>query len=158
MANSLKRKAVAYALRTRLNEKPELLVMRFHDVPDMPFRFPGGSVEPGEIPETGMARELLEEAGIKTFRLVRKLGIQHYFKSNYRVHVERHDYLIRVADETPDQFAHRVQGEGGDAGDTFVYCWITSDLVRELHDEYRDDLTAEYIPEWYGASPTSQGS
>ena len=155
MANALKRKAMAYAIRTRLNEKPELLVMRFHDLPDMPFRFPGGSVEPGELPEAGMARELLEEAGIKTFRVVRKLGIHHYFKSRFRVHVERHDYLIQIADETPDQFAHRVQGAGGDAGDTFVYRWLTADQVQELHDEYRDHLTAEYIPEWYRASPTS---
>ena len=149
MANALKRKAVAFAIRTRVDQKPELLVMRFQDISDMPFRFPGGSVEPGELPETGMARELLEEAGIQTFRLVRKLGIQHYFKSRFRVHVERHDYLIQVADETPDQFEHRVQGEGGDAGDTFVYCWITAEQVHELHDEYRDDLTAAYIPEWY---------
>ncbi|NJM41374.1 MAG: NUDIX domain-containing protein [Anaerolineae bacterium] len=141
MANALKRKAVAYAIRTRPNQKPELLVMRFHDMPDMPYRFPGGSVEPGEQPEQGMARELREEAGIKTFRLMRKLGIQHYFKSRFRVHVERHDYLIQVAHETPDQFEYRVQGEGADAGDTFVYSWLTADQVQELHDEFRDDLT-----------------
>ncbi len=149
MANVLKRKAVAFAIRNRPNQQPELLVMRFHDMPDMPFRFPGGSVEPGEIPETGMARELLEEAGIKDFRLVRKLGIQHYFKSRFRVHVERHDYLIQVPENTRDHFEHRVRGDGADAGDTFVYSWITADQVQELHDEYRDDLTAEYIPEWY---------
>ena len=149
MANALKRKACAYAIRNRPNQLPELLVMRFHDMPDMPFRLPGGSVEPGELPEAGMARELHEEAGISNFRLVRKLGIQHYFKSKFRVHVERHDYLIQVADDTPDAFAHRVQGSGGDAGDTFVYCWISADHVHELHDEYRDHLTATYIPEWH---------
>ena len=149
MANTLKRKACAYAIRNRLNAPPELLVMRFHDVPDMPFRFPGGGVEPGELPETGMARELHEEAGINTFHLVRKLGIQHYFKSKFRVHVERHDYLIHIADETPDQFEHRVQGTGGDAGDTFVYSWIPADRAHELHDEFRDHLTAAYIPEWH---------
>lgn len=52
-----------------LNSNNELLMLLRDDIPNIPFPdmwdIPGGKVEPGEIPEETVKREMIEEMGLK---------------------------------------------------------------------------------------------
>jgi 8-oxo-dGTP diphosphatase len=52
-----------------LNSNNELLMLLRDDIPNIPFPnmwdIPGGKVEPGEIPEETVKREMMEEMGLK---------------------------------------------------------------------------------------------
>ena len=52
-----------------LNSNNELLMLLRDDIPNIPFPdmwdLPGGEVEPGEVPEETVKREMMEEMGLK---------------------------------------------------------------------------------------------
>ncbi len=52
-----------------LNSNDELLMLLRDDIPNIPFPdmwdLPGGEVEPGEVPEETVKREMMEEMGLK---------------------------------------------------------------------------------------------
>ena len=58
-----------------------LLVFDHLDDPGVPTQVPAGGIEPGELPEVAVQRELAEESGISTARVVRKLG-ESWFVAN----------------------------------------------------------------------------
>ena len=129
-----------------------LLALRFADAPDMPFRLPGGNIDPGESPAEAMYREVREEAGLEDLHLVRKLGVHRYYKPFIQDDVERHDFLLRAPTSTPDTWIYTVSGAGGDAGARFHYQWLVADLLHRLDDELNTFATPEHIPELF-ASP-----
>ena len=149
MSNRLSRKAFGYCLRRSPNEWPKLLVLTFADMPNMPFRLPGGTLEGNEAPLAGLQRELKEEVGLETVDIIRKLGIQHYYKAFIDADVERHDYLVQAPDLWPSAFSVVVQGEGGDAGEVFNYRWITANEIEQVDAEFHNSLTPDYFLEFF---------
>lgn len=131
-------------------------MLSFDFDPTLPLRLPGGTLEEGEEPFEGVQREVREEMGLQTLSLIRKLGVQHYYKEYIQADVERHDYLIQAPDDMPDGFSVVVQGEGGDAGEIFHYRWLDATKLEQMDEEFRRDITPDYIPELF-AKPDSAG-
>ena len=139
------RKAYGFFIRHAPNGNAELLVFT---APDGALRFPGGTVDEGEKLITGLHRELREETGISDFKVLRELGVHHYYKPDVDKHVERHDYLLQTA-SLPDEFSFTVQSHDKDNGMVFDYRWIGIEHLHQLDWEFRDYVTPDYIPEFF---------
>ena len=97
----------------------ELLVFRQSGYEHF-LQVPAGRGDPGEAPEECLRRELLEEAGIDRYRVIRELAIaEPGFPSARYAH---HAFLVE-ADDLPDTWEHVVTGDGDDAGFLFTYTW-----------------------------------
>ena len=117
--------------------------------PDRTLRFPGGTVEAGENLLAGLHRELHEETGISDFKVLRELGIHHYYKPDMDKHVERHDYLLQADVSLPDRFSFPVKSSDKDNDLVFEYSWIGIEQLHRLDWEFREYVTPEYIPELF---------
>jgi len=125
-------KAYAYLLRGTPSN-PELLVFE-QEVPSG-IQIPGGTAEQGEAPTVAVARELMEEAGVKSPDL-RWLGMAH---REYDRPYELNFFAGHLTD-APDTWEHRVGGHGEDAGMVFRYYW----LPRREWGRVLGDLKAGY--------------
>lgn len=141
-------KVTAFILR--LPQK-QILLHSFSADPSLAWRLPGGSVEGREIPLISVYREVREETGLKRVEVIRKLGVQHYYKAYLQSDVYRHDFLLRVMDPTPDEWEYTVTGTGGDAGEVYHLQWVSPDRLDSLNidDEHRRYMNAEYIAELF---------
>jgi 8-oxo-dGTP pyrophosphatase MutT (NUDIX family) len=72
---------------------------------------PGGGVEEGEAPEDAVLRELFEEAGMTALPVVRRLGIQRYYKPYTQRFIERYDYLFCAPSDAPNRWQHSVPAD-----------------------------------------------
>ena len=140
------RKVYGFFIRDAPSGKAELLVFA---APDGALRFPGGTVEEGEDLLAGLRRELREETGISDFKVVRELGVHHYYKPDVDKYVERHDYLFQAAASLPERFSFTVQSHDKDDGLVFEYHWIGIEHLYQLDWEFRDYVTREYVPEFF---------
>jgi ADP-ribose pyrophosphatase YjhB (NUDIX family) len=147
----VRRKVVAFILRRNTERAVELLLHSFLTNPVLPMRLLGGGVEDEETFEEGLWRELQEETGLRDLRLVRRLGVQRYFKPHIQADVERHDFLLFAPDFTPDYWEFVVAGDGNDAGDTFGLQWVgASDLATvKIDEEHQPFITPDYLPELF---------
>ena len=146
MDHSVFQKVYGYFIK--YNEKGEAQLLVF-TAPDLSWRFPGGTVEPGEDLAEGLRRELREETGITQFDILRPLGMHRYYKSNVNKHVERHDYLLKALKPLPAQFSFNVLGGGEDAGSLFAYHWMSVEDIEQLDWEFKEYVTPGYIPEFF---------
>jgi 8-oxo-dGTP pyrophosphatase MutT (NUDIX family) len=145
----IKNKTSAFILRRKANRPVELLVLSFIAQPFLPWRLPGGGIARGEDPLTALLREVLEETGLESLELRRKLGVMSYFKTDPQAYIHRHDFLLWAPSETPNRWEHRVTGKGNDAGTTFRYHWAAADGLQNLDDEFAQHLTPQYLPELF---------
>ena len=152
----INRKVFGYCLRYSPDGEAQLLALTFASDPGMPFRFPGGTLEDGEDPITGLYREVREETGMARFWISRKLGVQRYYKEFIHADVERHDFLIQAQTSLPDSFSFKVQGVGGDSGMIFNYQWITKQMVSRVDAEFGQVVTPDYLPEFFSAQNFSK--
>ncbi len=139
-------KVYGFFIRHSPNGNAELLVFT---APDGTLRFPGGTVDEGEKLITGLHRELREETGINDFKVLRELGVHHYYKPDVHKHVERHDYLLQTAESLPDEFSFTVQSHDKDNGMVFDYRWVGIEHLHQLDWEFRDYVTPDYLPEFF---------
>jgi ADP-ribose pyrophosphatase YjhB (NUDIX family) len=102
----------------------ELLVFDVVGDPKYTAVVPGGGIEAGETVEDAVVREVLEETGIEV-RLVRDLGVveqQGRFRPEFRH--ESHFVQAVPATSAPDEWEHRVTGQGAESG-ALVRCrWV----------------------------------
>ncbi len=145
----MKLKALAYILQPQQDGTPQLLFHQFDELPHYPLRLPGGGVETSETPLEALYREIEEEIGLTDLIMMRKLGVQRYYKPFIQDDVERHDYLLRPKSRLPESWSFVVQGEGDDAGDQHNYLWLTAESRQPIDPEHGEYLTADYIPEFF---------
>lgn len=119
-------------------------------MPGVPYRFVGGNVDPGEGLIDALYREVMEESGLTNLSIVKKLGVQRYYKPFIDANVERHDYLLISNQILPDYWEHTGTGEGGDNGDVFNYQWITIDEIDLIDEEYQLQIRDEYRTDIFG--------
>jgi 8-oxo-dGTP pyrophosphatase MutT (NUDIX family) len=124
-------------------------VLGFLSVPGVPYRFVGGNVDYGEDIEEALLREIVEESGLNNLRIVRKLGIQNYYKEYIDANVERHDFLLVTSNTLPESWEHRVTGGGGDDGIVFRFKWLKTEEHELIDPEFRNYLNKEYIHELF---------
>ena len=140
------RKVYGFFIRYTPNGNAESLMFT---APDGALRFPGGTMDEGEGLLTGLCRELREETDISDFKVLRELGVHHYYKPDVDKHVERHDYLLQAAASLPDEFSFTVQSHDKDDGMVFEYRWIGIEHLYQLDWEFRAYVTPEYGPEFF---------
>jgi 8-oxo-dGTP diphosphatase len=115
-----RRRVVAYVTRDR-DGRRELLVFDHEAYPDLAPQVPAGRLDAGEDPETGLLRELEEEAGLTKVRIVRELpGFEDHYSNGY----ENHGFHLVLTEDAPDSWDHVVTGEGDDVGLVFRYRWV----------------------------------
>jgi 8-oxo-dGTP pyrophosphatase MutT (NUDIX family) len=114
----MRKRVVAYVTRERDGVK-EVLVVDDRDHPHTGTQLPAGRLEPGEMLEQGLLRELHEEAGIERARIVRELD-----RPTWPAKYENHAFEVHIeGGETTDTWDHVVHGDGHDAGLIFRYRW-----------------------------------
>lgn len=105
------KKALAYVVRG-----DELLVFRHADFPESGLQVPAGTVEDGEAPDAAVIRELFEESGLASVRLVSLFGRYRYVPEGQKgaVH-ERYVYHLEFTGQTPSQWTHieSCRSDGG---------------------------------------------
>lgn len=153
---TLRRVAVGFILRQHAGAV-QLLTHSFAHDPDIPWRVPGGGVDKGETPEEALMREIAEETGLQELTILRKLGVHTYYKPYVRANVERHDFLLSTGNLLPDTWKWEVVGKGQDAGETFIYHWLSTDKLERLSDELRTFVTPGHIPELFQVPGPGKG-
>lgn len=97
------------------------------------MQLPKGTVEPGELPQDAVRRELLEESGIRYAGELQDLGtLQRHcdagVEGNARAHSQRWQlYLMRSDVPLPERFDHVAMGSPEEDGLTFSFRWLAPD-------------------------------
>ena len=108
------RKSFTYLVRADRPE-PQLLVLDSLDEPGL--EVPKGAVEEAAV------REVLEEVGITSVRVIQELGMTWYKGEEQRF------FLLEAPDGLPDAFEHTVTGGGGDRGFRYAFRWLPVDAA-----------------------------
>ncbi len=120
---------------------PVLLKYKGDDLLILVFRHPiagyqlvKGTIELGESDDAAALRELFEESGIDSAKIVRHLGI---WKSNFENQIW--SLYLCETDELPDEWTHRTQDEGG-LDFTFFWQSLNKNLDSNWHPLYQEAL------------------
>ncbi|MEV5580237.1 NUDIX domain-containing protein [Streptomyces parvus] len=138
-------RVAAYVIRR--HPSPSLLVFDHVDFPEAGTQVPAGGVAPGEDPERAVLREVAEETGLRGARVVRRIAVDG------RPHPETGQprlttwLLLDAPLEGPEEWEHRVRGDGGDAGMRFVCRFVPLPLARPLADT-QDAHLGRVDPRW----------
>lgn len=116
----------------------ELLVIRH---PRAGIQIPKGTVEPGEDVETAALRELEEETGVRTAKLVRALGCCERIagagtdETGPLEHHRWHVFRVELTGPVADRWTHRVTAPGDEQGMDFGCHWLplAPDSAQLLH-------------------------
>lgn len=136
-------KVLAYVIRQKGAEK-QVLVFTHRDFPEEGVQVPGGTVEPGELANQAVLRELEEEAGIALKAFSEYLGrFEWKWIEKNQIHF-RNIFQLHAEESTPESWAHTVGGQGGDRNREFNFYWLSigeaqKQLVAE-QGKYLDQL------------------
>ncbi|HEY9662821.1 MAG TPA: NUDIX domain-containing protein [Allocoleopsis sp.] len=140
----------AYIIRQNHQGLHQLLMFKHPDCPEAPIQIPGGGVEPQELLEGALHREILEESGLRSLTIIRKLGVAEIcWRLPRKLVSYRHCFLLQAPQNTPDAWDHIVQGDGIDAGMGFSYFWHRPTNDFRLPADLGYFLYPEHIPELY---------
>jgi 8-oxo-dGTP pyrophosphatase MutT (NUDIX family) len=132
--NSHKKKVLAYITR-QTKTGPELLIFAHRDYPEAGLQVPGGTLDQGEDPLTGVLREVKEETGLEHFTSVKLLGETEYVATkNKEIHLRRFFYLT-YGEACETTFVHTVTAGEEDQGLVFLYQWVPLGELPELAGE-----------------------
>jgi 8-oxo-dGTP diphosphatase len=122
----IRQRVIAYVTRER-GGRAELLTIEAPDDPEAGVQVPAGRIDYWESLEEGLLRELAEETGLTDVRIVGELP---EFECTYRTFSLNHAFHLVAEGEPPDEWLHRVHGEGVDASQTHLCRWrpLTPDL------------------------------
>ncbi len=115
------KKALAYVVRG-----DELLVFRHADFPEAGLQVPAGTVERGEAPDAAVIREVSEESGLTSVRLVSLVGRYRYVPEGQKcVLHERYVYHLEFSGRTPTHWNH-IESRRSDGGPpvSFRFQWM----------------------------------
>jgi len=122
-----------------------LLVFDEPDFPDIELQVPGGTMEPGESPETSAQREFIEETGLTPPEALTHLVTQdyHYPKDGRTICHRRHYFHIALAGEQRQTWIHQEMTPfGGGDPIRFRFFWLGIDQAdRRLGYGMRDALS-----------------
>ena len=132
------RKSLAY-----VTWKGRVLLFRASEVTQFGAELPGGTLESGEDPLTGVLREAGEETGLETFGAPRLLGVVEYDPRDGSDEVHRrHFFHVPLLAEAPEAWSRVV--EEGNGTFTFNFFWTTpADIPEDLfpgHDAFVGEL------------------
>ena len=119
-------KALAYVTRTR-GDRRELLVFEHVDHPEAGVQVPAGTIEDGETPEQSVIREVYEETGLASVRLVRLLTMHTMYAEWQDAYHLRHIYHLECDDDVPDAWTHVVTAGRDDVDLRFACRWMSLD-------------------------------
>lgn len=122
----MRHKVLAYITREQAGVR-QVLVFDHQDQPEAGLQVPAGTVEPGELIEPALWREIEEEAGLRpsVLRLVRKLA-EHPEPAWGNI---RHVFHLEALTRLPETWIQTVGGTGEDRGYQFVYHWAGLDVI-----------------------------
>lgn len=122
MERLTKQKVIIYAVKDG-----KLLAFRHTNFSyeEVGIQVPAGTIKEGENPETAALRELQEETGYSTFRIIRSLGTTTYDMSPEKPEVhERHFFLAEPTGELPERWSSQEDHDGVQEPTHFECFWI----------------------------------
>ncbi len=96
-----------------------LLVFEHRDRPDAGTQIPAGGLEPGETPEAGVVREVLEETGLRLSEAPSLLGTHDHFDGLGRPS-RTYFFRVQAPQDAPESWEHHVTGDGDDTSLVFL--------------------------------------
>lgn len=124
-------KVLAYITRKTAG-RTELLVFEHKDFPEAGFQIPAGTVDPEEIPEQAVLREILEESGLAFTHCGRRIGRFEWFHQDRNELHFRNVFQLTGTAQMKDEWLHIVSGKGGDENLVFRYRWIPIQKAQEI--------------------------
>jgi GrpB-like predicted nucleotidyltransferase (UPF0157 family)/8-oxo-dGTP pyrophosphatase MutT (NUDIX family) len=128
-----------------------LLVYKAQTSPNMGYRFPGGGINPQENEIDALYREIEEETGLSKDKMTyfRKIGSLEYFKPGIGKMVKRHDFLLMINEQGPNEFSFSVTSNDKDNETIFDFEWIPLSRYPEIDKELSQFINIYNTPELY---------
>ncbi|MFC9183367.1 NUDIX domain-containing protein [Streptomyces globisporus] len=126
-------RVAAYVVRQRA--VPELLVFDHVGMPEAGTQVPAGGVKVGEALDEAVLREVAEESGLLTARLIKQIAVEDKPHPDTGQPRRTSFFYLQASNDTPDAWAHDVHGDGDDAGLTFGCRFLPLPLKRPLADD-----------------------
>ncbi|MEU0159258.1 NUDIX domain-containing protein [Streptomyces sp. NPDC006261] len=142
-------RVAAYVVRHRA--VPELLVFDHVGMPEAGTQVPAGGVKAGEELDEAVLREVAEESGLLTARLVRRIAVEDKPHPHTGQPRRTSFFYLRAPEDTPEAWYHRVHGNGDDAGLTFGCRFLPLPLRHPLADD-QDVWLDRLDPRWLTAT------
>lgn len=126
-----KTKVLAYIYR-QTNLVHELLVFDHEGMPEAGTQIVGGTVENGEELKAALAREILEEAGLKVSVDQMEMLSKTTYKRSDKPEINERTYFKIALNNLPDKWSHRVNSDGEDNGLIFNFYWLSFDAAKVI--------------------------
>ncbi len=122
-------KVISYIFR---NNRTELLVFDHRDFPEAGTQVVGGTVEEGEDYKNALAREILEEAGVKIEpSLLFSIG-ESVFQRSDRQEINLRNYFGHDSIDLSNHWTHQVKSNGEDNDLFFNFYWIRIEMAKKI--------------------------